>query len=150
MFCSDVSGKTSASFRDFEYFLAADPAIAKHCTMSMILGKRKRRTLKSVREGKRESSEESESPEVDAQELFRRHFEAKFKPLPVVKKAEKVVEIQEDESEEESDWDGISEDGQAVEVVEHTDTQSRTALMSKDELKAFMVWYRPSILKGFH
>lgn len=108
--------------------------------MATTLGKRKRRTAESTKEDRRDSSEDSGSAEVDAQELFRRHFEAKFKPLPVVKKVEKAAEEDsEDDSEEESNWDGISEGGEVVEVVEHTDTQSRLALMSKEELKAFMV-----------
>lgn len=109
--------------------------------MAPTLGKRKRLAAGTVKDDGREGSEGSGSSEVDAQELFRRHFEARFKPLPVVKKAEKVIEVQEDEFEEESDWDGISEDGEGgVQVVEHTDAQARMALMSKEELKAFMVW----------
>ena len=110
--------------------------------MAMILGKRKRRTLKTYKEDQGEGRDESGSAELDAQELFRRHFEAKFKPLPVVKKVETVVEeVPVDESKEDPDWDGISDDGcGAIEVVEHTDAQSRIALMSKEELKAFMVY----------
>jgi hypothetical protein len=120
--------------------------------MATNLGKRKWRTVEETQQDLREGSEVSEPPEGDAQELFRRHFEAKFKPLPVVKKAEKVIEVQEDDSEEDSDWDGISEDEQtAVQVVEHTDAQSRMALMSKKELKAFMVWLsHPSTIHGLH
>ena len=116
-------------------------------TMATTLGKRKRRTVETTKEDRRASSEDSGSLYVDAQELFRRHFEAKFKPLPAVKKAKKLVEeAPEDDSEEASDWDGISDNGEGgVEVVEHTDTQSRKALMSKDELKAFMVYRFPRI-----
>jgi hypothetical protein len=115
-------------------------------TMATSLGKRKRRTVDTTKEDRRHGSADSESEETNAQELFRRHFEAKFKPLPVVKKVETVVvEVaSEDDSEEESDWDGISDHGEgAVEVVEHADTQSRMALMSKEELKVFMVWRFP-------
>jgi hypothetical protein len=109
--------------------------------MAMTLGKRKRQTVETHKGGQREGSDDSGSAGLDAQELFRRHFEAKFKPLPVVKKVGTVVEeVPVDESEEDSDWDGISDDGEGVvEVVEHTDAQSRIALMSKEELKAFMV-----------
>ncbi len=113
-----------------------------HCKMSTNLGKRKRNIGKKTQEEARENSEESVSSELDAQEIFRRHFEARFKPLPAVKKAKPVVQLPEDDSEEDSVWDGISEDGQAkVEVVEHTDALSRMALMSKEELKVFMVWH---------
>ena len=81
------------------------------------------------------------SRELDAQEIFRLHFEAQFQPLEVIQQAVKVVEeATEIGSEEESDWDGISDAGEnAVQVVEHTEAQSRTAAMSKEELKAFMV-----------
>jgi hypothetical protein len=50
----------------------------------------------------------------------------------------------EDESEDDSDWDGISdEEENAVQVVEHTEAQARTAAMSKEELKSFMVFAIP-------
>lgn len=113
--------------------------------MSTTLGKRKRRKVEALPAMRRESSEESESEELDAQEIFRRHFEAQFKPLPDIKKVVKVVEEElEGESEEEEDWDGISEEeGGAVQVVEHTDAESRMAAMSKEELKAFMVGHLP-------
>jgi hypothetical protein len=116
--------------------------------MAAILGKRKRQTLETIKNGRKCRSEDLE---MDAQELFKRHFEAKFKPLPVVKKVRKVVEdvedISKDDLEEESDWGGISNDGEgAVEVIEHTDYQTRMALVSKkEELKAFMVWRFPKI-----
>ncbi|KAG0652396.1 Forty S assembly factor [Hyphodiscus hymeniophilus] len=113
--------------------------------MATTLGKRKRRATEKGLDTREGSNKESTCPEVDAQELFRRHFEAKFKPLPVVKKVEEVIVVQEDDSEDDSDWDGISDDDQgAVEVVEHSDFESRLALMSKEELKAFMSSKPPS------
>jgi len=60
--------------------------------MAMTLGKRKRQIVETYKEDQREGSDDSGSAELDAQELFRRHFEAKFKPLPVVKKVETVLE----------------------------------------------------------
>jgi hypothetical protein len=109
--------------------------------MATTLGKRKRRAAEIHKDGQRKEYEVSDPPDLDAQEIFRRHFEAQFKPLQVVRKAAKIVEeVEEDDSEEGSDWDGFSEDeGRGVQVVEHTDAQSRMAAMSKDELKAFMV-----------
>jgi len=110
--------------------------------MSTTLGKRKR-ALHRKEPAQRAESEGSESEQLDAQEIFRRHFEAQFKPLPVVKKDIVMEEASQEESEEDLDWDGIS-DGEAdgVQVVEHTDALSRMAAMSKEELKSFMVFLR--------
>jgi hypothetical protein len=107
-----------------------------------MLGKRKRRTPRKERKGE---SEESDTEELDAQEIFRRHFEAQFKPLPATQKSLKPADEElEDESEDDSDWDGISdEEENAVQVVEHTEAQARTAAMSKEELKSFMVFAIP-------
>lgn len=108
--------------------------------MAPTLGKRKRETADSSRKARIIESEESDTLELDAQEIFRRHFEAQFKPLPPIRKPTTVIEQEsEDVSEEESEWDGISEAGEGmVQVIEHTDAQ-RIAAMSKEELKAFMV-----------
>jgi hypothetical protein len=110
--------------------------------MATMLGKRKRRNVEGIEDKRRQGSEDSGSLELDAQEIFRRHFEAQFKPLPVVqKKTEEVLEeASEDESDKDSEWDGISEgEEDAVQVVEHIDSQPGMAVMSKEELKAFMV-----------
>ncbi|RDW78407.1 hypothetical protein BP5796_06259 [Coleophoma crateriformis] len=114
--------------------------------MAANLGKRKRQATgeatEKPRKSKRESSEELDSALEDAQAIFRRHFEAQFKPLPEVKKAAKPIEAapeEEESQEDESEWDGLSEvEETEVQVVEHTDAQSRMAAMSKEELKAFM------------
>ena len=107
-----------------------------------MLGKRKRRVAESTENKKRERTEGSESPELDAQEIFRRHFEAQFAPLPEVPKSTILEEDSEDgsEEEEEEEWDGISdEEVNGVQVVQHTNAESRMAAMSKEQLKAFMV-----------
>lgn len=89
---------------------------------------------------KRESSEREESPELDAQEIFRRHFEAQFAPLPEVLKVTVVEEEEDEDEEEEDEWDGISdEETDGVQIVQHTNAESRMAAMSKEQLKAFMV-----------
>jgi hypothetical protein len=120
--------------------------------MATTLGKRKRRAAEVHKDEQRKEYEVSDSPDLDAQEIFRRHFEAQFKPLQVLRRAAKVVEeVEEDESEEGSSWNGLSEDeGNRVQVVEHTDAQSRMAAMSKDELKALMVClsFSPIILSN--
>jgi hypothetical protein len=120
---------------------------SRYHNMSATLGKRKRAVAEPHVKPKRSrsESEESQSPEIDAQEIFRRHFEAQFAPLPVVLKETKAVEnVTEEESEEYSEWGGISEpEEESVEVIEHSDAQSRMAAMSKEELKAFMVHLLP-------
>jgi len=118
--------------------------------MATTLGKRKRRAAEASRTDTREQSEESDSALLHAQEIFRRHFEAQFEPLPVVQKPVKVAEeAPEDDSEEDSGWDGIS-DGEenGIQVVEHTDAQARMAAMSREELKAFMVYLLSMQLYG--
>ena len=108
-----------------------------------MLGKRKRRVAEPTENKRRESSEGSErpeSPELDAQEIFRRHFEAQFAPLPEVPKPTVLEEESEAESEEEDEWGGLSEEEMdGVQVVQHTNAESRMAAMSKEELKKFMV-----------
>ncbi|KAL2074866.1 hypothetical protein VTL71DRAFT_8645 [Oculimacula yallundae] len=106
--------------------------------MSTNLGKRKRATPQK-QPAHREESEGSGLEELDAQEIFRRHFEAQFQPIPVVKREIIVEEVAEEDSEEESDWDGISDtEENGVQVIEHTDAESRMAAMSKEELRSFM------------
>jgi hypothetical protein len=108
--------------------------------MSTTLGKRKRRAGDSTKVSCPKNTEEEIAFDQDAQEIFRRHFEAQFKPLPEIKKPVSVVEETEEQKvDEESDWNGISDDEDDVQVVEHTDAHARMAAMSKEQLKAFMV-----------
>ncbi|TAQ83568.1 hypothetical protein B7494_g8107 [Chlorociboria aeruginascens] len=102
-----------------------------------MLGKRKRQAI-VPKENERMEEPEGSGVLEHAQEIFRRHFEAQFKPLPAVQRSVKTVEVEEDFGDE-SDWDGISDTQEnAVQVVEHTDASTRMAAMSKEELKAFM------------
>ncbi|KAL6858435.1 hypothetical protein J3F83DRAFT_750796 [Trichoderma novae-zelandiae] len=116
--------------------------------------------------GKRKAPEPTISTE-DAQEIFRRHFEAQFLPLPEAeRKAQEEEDDDDDDSEDDSDgsgseggeWGGLSneegsddeddddeldEDGDdaspTVEVVDHSVSQPlKISTMSKRELKAFM------------
>ncbi|KUJ13068.1 uncharacterized protein LY89DRAFT_592510 [Mollisia scopiformis] len=117
--------------------------------MAPTLGKRKREVANLSNKSPRISSDEREETELDAQEIFRRHFEAQFQPLPIIPKPKTVVEELDDEQDEQSDWDGISDgDENVVQVVEHTDTQLRISAMSKEELKAFMTSKPPSSNPG--
>ncbi|KAL7927940.1 hypothetical protein ACQKWADRAFT_278293 [Trichoderma austrokoningii] len=116
--------------------------------------------------GKRKAPEPTISSE-DAQEIFRRHFEAQFLPLEEQEKRKaQRVRRNEDEEDDEDDsdgseddeWDGVSgdegsdededdeeeeeeeeDDAPIVEVVDHSTPQtSKASTMSKRELKAFM------------
>lgn len=75
-----------------------------HINMSAVLGKRKAREA---------ASEPTEGTE-DANEIFRRHFEAQFKPLQVAPvQQHSAAELDEDEetdSEDDSEWGGISDE----------------------------------------
>jgi len=112
--------------------------------MTLTLGKRKRQTEerpKANRESSSESSIIEEEEEEDAQAIFRRHFEAQFKPLPVVAKPVVEQTKNDEDDSEESDWDGISDEeigSGKVEVIEHIAKESRP-ILSKSELKSFMV-----------
>ncbi|KFA68846.1 hypothetical protein S40285_01145 [Stachybotrys chlorohalonatus IBT 40285] len=105
--------------------------------------------------GKRKASEQAISDE-EAQEIFRRHFEAQFQPLPdvepeAVPPSTAHADDTEDE-EEESEWGGLSDDAedddahahddnkkpQTVMVVDHSSASIPTTTMSKRELKIFM------------
>lgn len=110
--------------------------------MAPTLGKRKRKTEERTKVNRESSSESSIIEEEDAQAIFRRHFEAQFKPLPIVAKpAVEQIKNDDEDDNEESDWDGISDEEVAsgkVEVIEHTAKESRS-ILSKMELKSFMV-----------
>ena len=111
-------------------------------TMAIILGKRKR--VHRVDLQRRSSSPESSqnSGREDLQAIFKRHFEAKFKPLDPEPEKTKVVEQVEDvpDEDEDSDWEGInSGEEAAVEVIEHSASRVINERARKDELKAFMV-----------
>lgn len=114
-----------------------------------MLGKRKRETVrvskKDLETAQSDSSESgSESEAIDAQEIFRRHFQSQFEALPEVAKKPKIAlpapEIEPEEDDEVSDFEGLSDtDEDGIQVVEHTDSQTRMVAMTKEELKRFMV-----------
>ncbi|QSZ34756.1 hypothetical protein DSL72_007614 [Monilinia vaccinii-corymbosi] len=96
-----------------------------------------------------EEEEEDDTEPLDPQEVFRRHFEAQFKPLPPPTKKSKASQTVEDpENEEDDNWDGLSDNSaeededdepNGIEVVEHVKkVDSRIAGMTKAELRAFM------------
>ncbi len=83
------------------------------------------------------------------QDVFRRHFEARFQPLPAREASEHDVSDRMDtdggaSAEDEDEWSGCSSSGD-VEIVDHADDLP-TALGAPDdkrELRAFMVRSRP-------
>ncbi|KFY36974.1 hypothetical protein V495_07482, partial [Pseudogymnoascus sp. VKM F-4514 (FW-929)] len=112
--------------------------------------------MRSSDEDEDMEDEEEEEEELDAAEIFRRHFEARFKPLPDVKEkkaGKKGVVVEEEDEEEDEEWGGLSGESEGsdeeedsddegvkkrkIDVVEHTSAISAPK-MSKAELKAFM------------
>ncbi|EME82472.1 uncharacterized protein MYCFIDRAFT_138302 [Pseudocercospora fijiensis CIRAD86] len=90
--------------------------------MSATLGKRKRRAEPAKKAAATVDSDSEGDNEARA--LFQKAFEAKFKPLEVqpVRDENSDGEDSDDhdnENVDESDWGGISEDEDAVEIVEH-------------------------------
>ncbi|KAJ4366827.1 pre-rRNA processing and 40S ribosomal subunit assembly [Neocucurbitaria cava] len=121
--------------------------------MAPTLGKRKRVSRAELEQASRSlspSSHSNDSGAEDLQAIFRRAFEAKFKPLPVETKKPKIEEAQiEDENEdeeEEPDWSGISDDESTnqVEVIEFKDTRHARDETEKAEKKAFMTSKPPT------
>ncbi len=107
-----------------------------------MVGKRKREHPAGVTDSPMESSPDSTE---DLQEVFRRHFEAQFEPLPslgVSALPEQVYESNSKDYSDESDWDGLSvgEESVTIEIVDHT-TPARAARteIPKVEAKEFMV-----------
>lgn len=87
------------------------------------LGKRKRVTREELEQASRspspesdaqsQSEDDSEDEEVDVQELFRRAFEARFKPLEVeVKKRKVEKEKNKGKGVDEDECGGISDEGE--------------------------------------
>ena len=122
--------------------------------MAPQLGKRKRVTREELERPSRSPSPSSGSDNEDMQELFRRAFEKKFKPLDVEPKKPKKVEeapiAQEDEEEEdddESDWSGLSDtESNKVQVIEYKDAtyDSDEEAAAKAAKRAFMTSKPPT------
>ncbi|KUM62049.1 hypothetical protein ACN42_g5039 [Penicillium freii] len=110
--------------------------------------KRKRETTVV---SKPKAKEDSPPPVDNAQDVFRRLFEAQFEPLDLPASTAKSTNSDEDEngddddsdiSGSEGDWDGmsdISDESNQIEVVEHTDVYAAPEdRMDKKTWKAFM------------
>ncbi|KAF2004394.1 hypothetical protein P154DRAFT_616944 [Amniculicola lignicola CBS 123094] len=116
----------------------------KTTTMKAALRKRKRITREELEHLSPSPSSASESDEgEDLQAIFRRAFEAKFRPLEVAPKKPKMEEEEmpkpeEPEEDEETDWSGISSDEDGVEIIEYSDTHTRNEEAARSEYKTFM------------
>lgn len=119
-----------------------------------MLGKRKRDTRVVSKRGNEEEKYESNATStINVNDIFRRHFEASFAPLPEQESDQDVDEESdgEDGSDAESEvshWSGLSEsdhDIPVVEVVDHAVAENGDGdEFHRARLKAFMV--RPSRL----
>lgn len=91
-----------------------------------------------------------DAPAANAQDVFRKYFEAQFEPLDLPEKSTNDSSSEEDDSQDDGElsesglgWDGLSEaseDENQVEVVEHKATElAPSDRMDKKARKAFMV-----------
>ena len=102
----------------------------------------------AVSTGKRKWQEENNDQEPGlrdegaVRDLFQRAFEAKFKPLerltPLIRELE-PVETDNQDHEEDSHWDGLSEDEKPVEIVNQNGVNSAIPDIQRHEMKEFMV-----------
>lgn len=78
--------------------------------MASTVGKRKRQGNEVFRNKGEASKESLGCEDEDIRDVFRRHFEAHFKPLPLVRQSTNIAkEVPIDQDGEESEWEGISE-----------------------------------------
>jgi hypothetical protein len=112
--------------------------------MTVRLGKRKKPNGDAIRpasEHSGDSDSENDQDQRRIQEIFRQHFEAKFKPLPT-SQPDKTIEENEVELENsgEEEWSGLSStEENGVPEVDHTNTSTSTTERDKDEWRSFMV-----------
>jgi hypothetical protein len=118
-----------------------------HCRkMSTIrLGKRKRSNREAVRPASGSSSDSDSKNDEEhgrIQEIFRQHFEAKFKPLPTSNDKKLIEDDGQDleGSVDEDEWSGLSstEENEVIEVY-HTEASISPSKRDKDQWKTFMV-----------
>lgn len=102
--------------------------------------------VESSRKRKRENGKFADDGAIeDARDVFRRHFEAQFEPLPeknaVVPELEESEDHDEDTLDETDDeWTGLSDDeSTAIQVVEHKDAGDELTSMSKAERRMLLV-----------
>ena len=110
--------------------------------MAPLLGKRKRRSA-PVEVNNSAASSLAETDSQRLQELLRKNFEAAFEPLPNTEKATIPTDQNNEQSadeEEEMVWEGISDtEEQKADIVQHVNSRSTKSVVSREELKMFMV-----------
>jgi hypothetical protein len=100
--------------RKFNRFLEVQPFSVR---MAPTPGKRKRKGTEAIQSAREVSEESSDGQDGIAQDIFRRHFEAHFKPLPMARQAAYTAkEAPTDDEEGESEWEGISEPEGALQI----------------------------------
>lgn len=96
-------------FETFATLVLSTTSSMFHLRMPSTLGKRKRQGAEAVGNTRAVSGGPSDGHNEDFQDVFRRHFEAHFKPLPVVKMTTKIAEDVADTNDGgDSEWEGIS------------------------------------------
>lgn len=121
-----------------------------------MIGKRKRETVVASRSTKADGPIPSPPPADNAQDVFRKYFEAQFEPLDLPARAVSESDSEDGDSENdgdddsevsesgEEDWSGVSEhesEDNKVEVIEYKDARLEPdARMDKKARKAFMVY----------
>lgn len=114
----------------------------------MVLKRKRETTVVS----KPQPKEDSPPPVDNAQDVFRKLFEAQFEPLDLPNSTAKASQSEDEQNEDddeselsgsEADWDGmsdVSDESNQVEVVEHTDARAAPGdIMDKKAWKAFKV-----------
>ncbi|EEH46114.2 uncharacterized protein PADG_02264 [Paracoccidioides brasiliensis Pb18] len=123
-----------------------------------MLGKRKRDVTVVTRQAHNEEDSDEENPTSadEAQDILRKIFEAEFgpvealvKPISTAPKESSYLSSAEEENDGEEEWEGLSDEANAVEqpaeVVEDTTSwNSRKDCVDKQAWKAFMTAKPPS------
>lgn len=115
-----------------------------------MIGKRKRETVVASRSTEADGPSPSTPPADNAQDIFRKYFEAQFEPLDLPSRPVEESDSADDDVHDEcdvsaldaEDWEGVSEDEHSnnVEIIEYKDARLEPdAKMDKKARKAFMV-----------
>lgn len=111
--------------------------------MAVSLGKRKRRQAREVPVTLDSHVSDDEEDRQALQDIFRKHFEAKYKPLPLIEKKaaiELLNDLSVSEEDDEDEWSGFSGDEQTtVQIVQHVDITETQEETNKRELREFLV-----------
>lgn len=116
-------------------------------THSTSLGKRKRISrdpeVNNARVpvvGSQSCAIEQDGPGDAEADIFKKAFEARFKPLdPVTSTIAKAQSPEEVSESDESEWEGLSIEAEDVEVIEASNEVSLDLSLDKAQRKAFMV-----------